>query len=125
MTGADSGFSVGSYDIDGGYTKATSPAIELPDDSSLTLSFSYYFSHYSNSSSDDYFKVSVIDSNGNSTTVFEELGASSDQDASWSDKSVDLSSFAGQTINLQIEAADEGSGSLVEAAFDDVVISSN
>lgn len=35
---------------------------------------------------------------------------------------VDISSFAGQTVYILIEAADAGTASLVEAAVDDVLI---
>jgi aminopeptidase S len=49
------------------------------------------------------------------------IGATAvDRDAAWSTASADLSAFAGQTVRLQIEAADTAGASLVEAAVDDV-----
>jgi hypothetical protein len=54
--------------------------------------------------------------------VFEELGGRSDDDAAWDNFSVNLNAFAGQTIYILIEAADDGSASLVEAGIDDVLI---
>ena len=48
-----------------------------------------------------------------------------DDDAVWEDFSVDISQFAGQTIQIDIAAADASSGSLVEAAIDDVLIEGN
>jgi len=54
--------------------------------------------------------------------VLEVLGSGSVKGASWQSASADLSAFAGQTVYLLVEAADGGSGSLVEAAIDDVLI---
>ncbi|WP_205690230.1 M14 family zinc carboxypeptidase [Chengkuizengella sediminis] len=121
VTGGSAGSSVGANDIDSGDTTIVSPVITLPTDGNLSVSFSYYFSHYSNASSADYFRLSVIQG-GSVDTIFEDLGAGVDQDANWSFQSVDLSSYAGQTIQLQFEAADASSGSLVEAGVDDVKI---
>lgn len=120
VTGAAAGTGAGDYDIDGGVTTVRSPAITLPSSGTLTLSFAYYFAHGSNSSSADYFRVKVI---GNATsTVFERLGSATDVDAAWTVASVNISSFAGQTVRIQIEAADVSTASLVEAAVDDVKI---
>ena len=66
------------------------------------------------------FRVSVV---GDSTQlVFEELGSGEYDFASWENFSVDISAFAGQTVRLLIAAADAGSGSLIEAGVDDVMI---
>ncbi len=54
--------------------------------------------------------------------MFEELGSGDYDEAAWADFNGSLDDFAGQTIYLLIEAADGGSGSLVEAAIDDVLI---
>jgi aminopeptidase S len=98
-------------------TSIRSPDIVLPTGGSLTLSFSYYLSHYSNGSSDDFLRVKVVGST--TTTVFEELGSGDIDGAAFS---TSLDGFAGQTVYLLIEAADGGSGSVVEAAIDDVLI---
>ena len=120
VTGAAAGSSVGTYDIDNGVTSVRSPAIPLPDSSDLGLSFSYYMAHTNNSSSDDFLRVWVV---GDSTELLlEELGAANDDDAAWETFDASLNQFAGQTIYLLIEAADSASGSIVEAALDDVRI---
>ncbi|MCP4550390.1 MAG: M28 family peptidase [bacterium] len=120
VTGASAGSSVGSYDIDGGDTRFRSPDIPLPSQSGLTLSFSYYLAHYSNATSDDYLTVKVV---GNTTqTVLDVRGSASIKGGAWQTASVNLDAFAGQTVYLLVEAADGGSGSLVEAAIDDVLI---
>ncbi len=123
VTEGSAGSSVGSYDIDGGDTTIRSPNITLPSSGDVTLSFSYYLAHYSNAASDDYLRVKVVGST--TQTVFEELGAGNTDAAVWDTFSTSLNSFRGQTIYLLIEAADGGGGSLVEAAIDDVSITSN
>jgi len=123
VTGPLAGSSVGAYDIDNGTTSIQSPAISLPSGFTLTLSFSYYLAHLNNSSSADFLRVKVVGST--TTTVFEELGAANDDDAVWAATSVNISSFAGQTVRILIEAADASGASLVEAAIDDVKIEAN
>ena len=120
VTGRLAGTSVGSVDLDGGSTSIQSPAIVLPSGGNLSLTFSYYFAHTSNSSTADYLRVTIL---GTTTAVvLQELGAANDDDAAWTAASVNLNAFAGQTIRIRIEAADAGTASLVEAAIDDVRI---
>ena len=120
VTGRLAGSSAGVHDIDSGVTTIRSPAIALPSTGTLTLSFSYYLAHGTNSSSADFLRVRVIGST--TSLVFEELGAGNDDDAAWASFSANISSFAGQTVRIQIEAADASTASLVEAAVDDVRI---
>jgi hypothetical protein len=119
-TGRLAGASAGANDVVGGRTSIQSPIVTLPASGTITLSFSYYFAHGSNSSTADFLRVSIVA--GGKTTVFEELGAANDDDAAWAAASVDVTAFAGQAIRILIEAADAGGASLVEAAIDDVRI---
>jgi lysyl endopeptidase len=123
ITGLLAGTSVGSDDVDAGTTTIRSPAITLPSTGALTLSFRFYFAHLANSSADDFFRVRIL-SGGTLTTVFQELGSATVDAASWASASVNLGSFAGQTIRIQVEASDSTAGSLVEAGLDDVSITS-
>ncbi|MEU6408383.1 M14 family zinc carboxypeptidase [Microbispora sp. NPDC046933] len=120
VTGAAAGTSAGDGDVDGGVTTITSPPITLPASGTLTLSFSWYLAHGSNSSTADYFRVKVI--GGTTSTVFEQLGAATDRDGAWSVATASLTGLAGQTVRIQFEAADLASASLVEAGVDDVTI---
>ncbi|WP_199511448.1 M28 family peptidase [Nucisporomicrobium flavum] len=120
VTGATAGASAGANDVDGGTTTVRSPAITLPT-GTLSLSFSWYLAHLNNASSADYFRVQVI-SGSTATTVFSQAGAASNRAAAWQTATVNLSPYAGQSIRLQVEAADAGTASLVEAAVDNVVI---
>jgi hypothetical protein len=121
VTGAAAGAAAGDFDIDGGATSVRSPAITLPASGTLTLSLSYYLAYGSNSSSADFFRVSVVHSGG-TTAVLTRNGAATDTDAVWTSGSANLSAYAGQSIRILIEAADASTASLVEAAVDDVKI---
>jgi hypothetical protein len=54
--------------------------------------------------------------------VFQELGGTENDNGVWAATSANISSFAGQTVRIRIEAADAATASLVEAGVDDVVI---
>ena len=118
VTGRVAGASVGANDLDGGVTSILSPPISLPATGNLTLGLSYYLAHASNSSSEDYLRVKVV--GATTTTVFEKLGAAADVDAAWTTASASLNAYAGQTVRILVEAADASTGSLLEAAVDDV-----
>jgi aminopeptidase S len=120
VTGATAGATAGANDVDGGTTTVRSPAITLPA-GTLTLSFSWYLAHLNNATSGDYFRVRVV-AGTTTTTVFTQAGAASNRAAAWQAATVNLSAYAGQSIRLQIEAADTGTASLVEAAVDNVTI---
>ncbi|HET8662359.1 MAG TPA: hypothetical protein VFM55_25685, partial [Micromonosporaceae bacterium] len=64
--------------------------------------------------------VSVV--TGTTTTVFTQLGAATNRAGAWATGTVNLTSFAGQTIRLRVEAADASTASLIEAGVDDVKI---
>jgi carboxypeptidase T len=118
VTGRLAGSSAGTYDIDGGTTSIRSPAISLTGGSTYRLSLSYYLAHGSNATGADFFRVKVI--GATTATVINVPAAAIDRDAAWATASADISAFAGQTVRLQVEAADASGASLVEAAVDDV-----
>jgi hypothetical protein len=115
VTGAAAGASAGDFDIDGGTTTITSPAITLTGGAHYNLSLNWYLAYGSNSSSADFFRVQV-----NGTTVLQRLGAAANLNGAWTSSTVSLDAFAGQTIQLVISAADASTASLVEAGVDDV-----
>jgi extracellular elastinolytic metalloproteinase len=119
VTGRLAGTGAGEFDVDSGVTSIRSPNILLPTTGNLVLSFSFYLAHGSNSSSADFLRVRVVSGTTN-TTVFQRLGAAVNVNGAWSSTSVNLNAFAGQTINIIIEAADASTASLVEAGIDDV-----
>ncbi|TDP90612.1 alkaline phosphatase family protein [Labedaea rhizosphaerae] len=120
VTGASAGSSVGADDVDGGSTSMTSPSITLPA-GTLTLSLSYNAANGDNSGTDDLLSVRVLDG-GQATTVFTQTGSAAEVPGQWRTATADLSSFAGHTVRLSVEATDAGTASLFEAEVDDVVI---
>ncbi|WP_301174617.1 M28 family peptidase [Actinomadura geliboluensis] len=120
VTGAAAGADAGAYDLDGGTSTAQSAPIALPA-GAKTLSFSWFFAHLNNSSADDRYRVRVVGPNG-STTVLDQAGAAVNRAGSWQTQTADVSAYAGQTVRILVEAADAGSGSLVEAGLDNLKI---
>ena len=123
VTGRLAGASAGVNDVDGGVTSIRSPLITLPATGTLTLSFSSYLAHGANATSADFLRVRIV-SGTTTTTVFQRLGAAVNVDGAFASTSVSLNAFAGQTVRILIEAADAGTASLVEAAVDDVRVTS-
>ncbi|HET8681066.1 MAG TPA: M14 family zinc carboxypeptidase, partial [Micromonosporaceae bacterium] len=121
VTGPLAGVGAGDYDIDSGTTSIQSPAVTLPTTGTLTLSLSWYLAHGSNSSSADFFRVSVVH-NAGTTSVFSQLGAAVNRDGAWATATVNLSAYAGQSVRILVQAADASTASLVEAGVDDVRI---
>lgn len=121
VTGAAAGTGAGANDLDGGVSSLLSPAVTLPASGTLTLSLSWYLAHLDNATNADYLRVRVV-SGATTTTVLSQAGAAANKAAAWVTASADLSGYAGQTIRLQVEAADLGTASLVEAAVDNLRI---
>jgi hypothetical protein len=120
VTARMAGASAGVNDVDGGTTSIQSPNITLPT-GTLTLSFSWYLAHLNNATSADFFRVSVV-VGSTATVVFTQVGSAANRAGAWATANVNLSSFAGQTIRLRIEAADAATASLIEAGVDNVTI---
>ncbi len=120
VTGARLGRTAGAYDVDDGRTAVRSPSINLTAMRNPRLTFSYSFSHDSSASSLDYFRVRIA--GDTTTTVFERRGSGRSRSGAWSNVLVDLRPYSGRNISLLMEAADNGSPSLIEAAVDNVVI---
>ena len=121
VTQAAAGSGVGSFDLDGGITSALSPDIFLPGNGNLSLDLSYYLAHLGNANTDDFLRITLVGEQS-SQVLLEELGDGTIREAAWTNFSADISQFAGETVALLVEAQDGGTGSLVEAAVEDVVI---
>ena len=118
VTGRLAGASAGEHDVDGGTTTITSPPIALTGGSSYSLSLSSYLAHGSNATNADHLRVRVLGST--SAVVYERLGAATNVNGAWATATASLNAFAGQTVQLRIEATDASTASLVEAAVDDL-----
>jgi hypothetical protein len=124
VTGRLAGSAAGDYDVDGGVTSARSPAVTLPSSGTLTLSLAWYLAHGSNASSADYLRVSVVH-NGGTTALLTQAGAATNRNGSWAVANLNLTPYAGQSVRILVEAADASGASLVEAAVDNVTITSS
>jgi hypothetical protein len=122
VTAANAGSSVGTADIDNGPTSALSPVIALPTSAQL-LEFNYYFAHLASSNGQDIFRVTLIGETGQQT-LLDESGVGALRAGVWTPVSVDISAFAGENVQILLEAADGGGGSIVEAGVDDLRLSS-
>lgn len=122
VTGLTAGTDAGANDVDKGTTAIESPAIALPAASAITLRFRYFLAHLANATNEDFFRVSVIGTNGVAQTLFTRNATASKVAGVWTSQSVNLSSFAGQSVRIRFEAADLGAISLIEAGVDDVVV---
>lgn len=120
-TGLQAGSMVGSYDLDGGLSSIRSPAINLPSDTKYRLEFAYYFAHLWNASTNDFFRVSVVEGNRRHL-LLEQTGNLANRAAQWTNFNTDLAAYAGKTIYILLEAADADAGSIVEAALDSLKI---
>ncbi|MGC4790154.1 M14 family zinc carboxypeptidase [Micromonospora sp. DT178] len=124
VTGPLAGTAAGDHDLDGGVTSARSPAVTLPSSGTLTLSLAWYLAHGSNASSADYLRVSVVH-NGGTTALFTQSGAATNRNGAWAVANANLTPYAGQSVRILVEAADASGASLVEAAVDNVTITSS
>jgi glucose/arabinose dehydrogenase len=127
ITALAAGAANGSNDVDGGQTSIQSPAIALPAGRPITLSFGFYFAHNNATTSADFFRVRVVGENGVVQTVWARGGTANNVAARWSTRAVSLDAWAGQTIQLRVDAidADDGGASLVEAGVDNVAITAH
>jgi glucose/arabinose dehydrogenase len=127
ITGLAAGAANGSNDVDHGQTSIQSPAIALPANRAITLSFGMYFSHDALSTRTDLFRVRVVGENGVAQTVWARAGTPKQVVGRWETRTASLDAWAGQTIQIRIDAidSDDGEGSLVEAGVDNLAITAH
>jgi hypothetical protein len=121
VTGRLAGADAGANDVDGGTTTITSPSIALTGSTSYSLAFQWYLAHGSNASSADFFRVRVIGPSA-TTTLFTQAGAAANRNGAWALRTISLNAFAGQTVRIELSAADASGASLVEAGVDDLKV---
>jgi aminopeptidase S len=66
--------------------------------------------------------VRVLGSNGVAQTVAARGGTASNVAGAWTTRTANISAWAGQTIQLRVEALDANPGSLIEAGVHNVTI---
>lgn len=117
VTEAAAGASAGSFDVDGGPTVLTSPAIDASS-GGATLEFWYWFF----SETGDAMTLEASGNNGANWTPVVIFSASA---SSWQSYSVLLDDYItpGSQTRFRLSVVDDGSSSYTEAAIDDVVVS--
>jgi len=119
------GGAIGEADVDGGFTTLTSPVMNA----SGTQAYVGYYRWYSNqqgaSPNADTFRVQISSNNGSTWVPLETVGPTgSEVNGGWVFKEFRVADFVTPTAQVRIRfiAEDAGSGSLIEAAVDEVRI---
>lgn len=113
--------SIGENDVDNGRTTLLSPVYDLSSLTEARVSYYLWYVNDGNGTVDDQFAVD-ISSNGGSTWVSLEDVAVANH--AWERREFLVSDFVtpSNQVRLRFIAADEGSGSIVEAGIDDLEI---
>ncbi len=123
VTGQHTGGGVGGSDVDNGRTTLTTPVLDLSDaPQATTISYWRWFSNSAGASPfEDVFRIDISNNNGQTWTSVEIVGPTGDQvSGGWfhhAFRPADLLPLTAQ-MRMRFIAADEGAGSVVEAAID-------
>ncbi len=126
VTGQGSpGGSNGENDVDGGTTTLYSPVYDLSGSMDPVVSYWRWYSNSTGSNDDDTFTVQITDDGGSSWSDVEVLGPSGPgTTGGWIQHQFSVNSLVtpSSSVQLRFLASDLGSGSIVEAAIDDLEI---
>jgi hypothetical protein len=117
-----SGAEPNKSDVDGGHTTLLSPVFDLTELTEPVLEFAYHYSNDLGSNrGGDFFRAQISNDGGMTWTNLINTSVSTSE---WQQVSVKVSDFVAPTrlMALQFIAEDDGPGSLVEAAVDDIAI---
>lgn len=128
VTGRPAGGSTGAYDVDGGYTTLLSPLFDLSDHPQATIGYWRWYSNNKGAAPGaDVFTVDISSDGGSTWTNVEIVGPTgAEASGGWYYHEFIVGDFVPLTnqIRMRFIAADEGTGSLVEALVDDFLIKS-
>ena len=120
------GGGLGQNDVDNGHTTLTSPVLDLAGKGGAIISYWRWYSNDQGASPNaDIFVIDISNDNGSTWTNVETIGpAGPETGGGWFQHSFRVSDFVEPTseVRLRFIAADEGDGSIVEAAVDDVAV---
>ncbi len=120
------GGGVGDSDVDGGKTTLLSPVYNLSAVSNPQIRYwRWYSNNQGGEPGADTFKVDVSNNGGSSWTNVETVGPTgAEAGGGWFLHQFSVSDFVAPTasVRLRFVASDEGSGSVIEAAVDDLAI---
>ena len=128
VTGQGSqGGSVGENDVDGGSTTLLSPVFDLDGTVQPQISYWRWYSNDEGSApQSDVFQIDLSNDGGSSWVAAETVGPTgTEASGGWFESVLDVGSIVTPTSQVRIRfiASDLGSGSIVEAAIDDVEVS--
>jgi hypothetical protein len=113
----------GDSDVDDGWTRLFSPAIDLSGADADVHYALWYTNDYGADPHNDYFYTHVSDDNGSTWVLAETVGPVTQ--SGWVEHAFTLSEFVSTTspVKVRFEASDLLSGSVVEAGVDALVVS--
>ncbi len=122
---ANAGAGIGSNDVDNGTTTLMSPIFDLSGNPTATIEYWRWYVNDGNNSVTDSFVVDISSDGGNTWTNLETVGPGNSQaSGGWFLHTATVADFVTPTnqVRLRFLASDLGSGSIVEAAIDDLRI---
>jgi choice-of-anchor B domain-containing protein len=125
VTGRTRGSGDGSNDVDGGFTTLLSPAYSIPDSDTRIGYWRWYSNSAGGAPNQDTFRVDITTNGGTSWTPVEVVGpAGPGTSGGWiySEFRVSDRVAVPASVRLRFIAEDIGTGSLVEAAIDDLSV---
>ncbi|MDX2130736.1 MAG: S8 family serine peptidase [Planctomycetota bacterium] len=128
VTDGNAGTSIGTFDVDNGFTTLLSAPMNLTGLADATLSYSRWYSNTGGAAPNaDVFTVQISNDNGSTWLPVETVGPAGPQaSGGWNTPTFrvgDLVANPGAAVRLRFIADDAASGSIVEAAVDDLVVS--
>ena len=117
------GGTLGAADVDGGTTTLTSPTMDASGGEAYVSYYRWYSNQQGGAPNADVFRVQISNNNGASWTTLETVGPTGTEvNGGWIFKEFRVASVVAATNQVRVRfiAEDLGTGSLIEAAVDEV-----
>jgi len=117
------GGALGAADVDGGTTTLTSPAMDATGGEAYISYYRWYSNAQGGAPNADVFRVQISNNNGTTWTALETVGPTgAEVNGGWFQKEFRVADFVPATNQMRVRfiAEDAATGSLIEAAVDEV-----